>query len=414
MLVAVSGCQCAQLPNLIFACPDARGCEVPDAGPDSGGDAGLFCNTWTCVEARWAPPADAGFPGFTSFALNLDPGVDAGLYGVLGWFGGVLLPSGKVLAIPHRVPFVLEIDPDPLNHSVRQFGPRLASGVDRKWAGGVLTSSGIVFAFPYEEGRMLRIDPADASVERWGPDLQRPDGGPPHYVGGVIDKFGFIWSVSENELEAYPVIRVDPSDGGVATFIQKGRWSGWWGMSRLPDDRLVAFPKEFTTNGSPYILEISPGPTITDATLTLRTTFDASDSGMSLQGGAMTRSGVLVVAPSSLQGQALLYDPRDGGTQLFPIPGIGVGFLGTHGDGYVYSSPDHQMQALRLSSDAGVQLLTSPFGADGDRYGWLGMVATPVGLVGIPGNRASVLVFQAGTPEQRPIDVLLSPWFNKL
>ena len=55
------------------------------------------------------------------------------------------------------------------------------------------------------------------------------------------------------------------------------------------------------------------------------------------------------------------------------------------------------------------------------RQGYLGMVATPQGLVAIPaGPGTGFLLIQPGTPvrgniyDVRPMPVLLSPFFNKL
>ena len=388
----------------------------PDAGPDDAGvDAGLFCDDWACVLAGWPPePLDAGSRLF-SLISDVDAGVPPGPYGMLGWFGGVLLPTGKVLAVPHRADHVLEIDPVAL--TARPIGPTLTDPAERKWAGAVLSREGVVFALPYDASRILRIDPADGGVALWGPDLRTPDAGPglgPLYAGGVLDAFGYLWAVPGNEWLPYPIIRVDLATGAVQPFFTLARHGGWWGMARLPDDRLVSFPKDFLANGSHWVLEITPRASFDSATVQVRLDFDAEDAGLSLQGSALTRDGVVLSVPSFRQGAGLRYDSADGGISTFPLPAVACGTIGTHGDGFVYSTPDEDLKVLRLASDGGVVAFTSPFGTLNDRYGWLGFVATRAGLVGIPSNRPEVLILNPGVAESRSLEVLLSPYFNKL
>ena len=451
LLLAASGCQCVRLPDLDFACERPQDCPVgtcqagrcvatddggtedagaPDAGvsdagttdggsTDAGsGDAGIplpgVCESWACVQQGWGEPADGGATRFSVIG-GVDAGVAPGTWGVLGWFGGVLLPSGQVVAIPHRAATVLLIDPS--QRTTQQVGAAVAEPAERKWAGGVLGPDGVVYAAPYQAPRLLRIDVDAGTAQPWGPALGDPDAGAagqPLFVGGVLDAFGRLWLVSENPAKADPVVVVHLDAGTVQVLSAAPASGGWWGLTRLPDDRLVAFPKEHAAGGSPYILELTPLPPPALATVRVRTDFDASDAGQSYQGGVLTRAGHVLVAPAGIPGDALRYDGQDGGLRVLPVPQVGTGFLGTHGDGHVYSTPDNNQSMLRLTDDGGVHQLTSPFGTTNDRYGWLGFVATPWGLVGIPGNRPDVLVFEPGPDESRPMRVLLSPYFNRL
>ena len=56
------------------------------------------------------------------------------------WIGGVLVPSGKIIAIPYAAETVLEIDP--ATRTTTTFGI-VSSSVKRKWVDGVLAKNGL-------------------------------------------------------------------------------------------------------------------------------------------------------------------------------------------------------------------------------------------------------------------------------
>ena len=378
-------------------------------GGGTWGDGGI-CADWACAKGPWPPSVDAGPAGFTLFPA-VDAGVAPGVYGMLGWFGGVLLPDGKVVAIPHRALQPLLIDPAAVQ--VTYLGTPLSEPSDRKWAGGVLGPDGKVYAVPYEADRILQIDPSSGAAVAFGPSFRGLiDGGTssePHYVGGVLDAFGYLWLVSENDLEPYPVVRVDLSDGGLTTY-KPTNTGGWWGLTRLPDDHLIAMPKEYTPISNSLPLLIDPKSEL----LTLRSDFDARSRALSFQGSALGPDGVAVSMPSSSQANGLLFDAAADKFASFPVPLQGIGTLGTHGDGHLYTTPDENGLMLQLTSDGGYVGTSTSFGPPNDRYGWIGYVATPWGLVGIPANRDFALLYYPGRDEQRPMPVLLSPYFNHL
>jgi hypothetical protein len=451
LLMALSACQCAQLrEDLAYRCAGDADCPsgvcadgwcMPtpgdgggerdggldagaDAGLDAGADGGVIpCPTWDCVLSAWPQPSPVT-NALTVTTFPVPQEIDAGIY---AYFGGVLLPDGRVLAIPHTADWALMIDP--VNQTAERFGPQLPNQVEgeRKWAGGVLGPDGLVYAIPYQRERLLRFDPSDGGAELVGPTLDWSKTWGPGLVGGVVDRHGTIWAASESH-EALPLFRFQPDGGAWATFQSPdgGAWGGWWGLSRLPDDRLIAFPKEGAnpalTDLSASVLLIDPSQALDGARFVEVAGFDAKDGGLGLQGSALTREGRVWSVAAGADERALSFDPQ--GAQLDEVrtgATNGFGFLGTFGDGQVWSSPDDSLQTLRLwrfAGDGGFSQLQANTAIP--RYGYLGLVATPVGLVAIPGGAREVLLLKPGVPfgeglhDVRPMSVLLSPYFNKL
>ncbi len=467
-LLVLAGCECVSVPPRDYACVNnddcdegascvSRRCElpmvdagqpdagapdagVPDAGtPDAGvtdagfdagspEDAGVnLCNTWSCVEALWPEPV-AFVGGVNGLSAPLPADLDGGSF---GWFGGVLLPDGRVLAVAHTSEsFVLL---NPATHEVTRFGEPLqaellADGTWRRfYAGGVLHPNGKVYVFPYHAFSVIEIDLTDGSRREVGPTLKLSDGGFPRYVGGVVDRFGFIWTVSESSDEPMPVLRFDPDAGTSSLFhVPTGRddWGGWWGMARLPDDRLLAFPKEasITKHLSPYILAIEPQAPLTDAFFSNVADFNIStrDGGFSMQGGSLTRSGSVCGAPAGIETRLVCVNDDTGPLRATMVQTTidTWGFSGTFSDGVVWTAPDVGSIMARID-ESGVRSSVTTVASV--RYGYLGVVATPQGLVLIPGVRGSekFVIVKPGDPingvwDQRPMPVLLSPYFNKL
>jgi hypothetical protein len=418
----VSGCQCAQLPDVAFACEpgddscdagaldaglldggsDAGGSDAgagPDAGAlDAGGaDAGLApCNDWQCVQQGWVPTQSS----VANPSLH-DVGLDGG---ALGWFGGVLLPDGRVLAIAHTADTFVVFDPS--THEVTPFGPPAGEGILagdlRKFAGGVLVGRR-VYVFPYEARRVHELNLDDGGFHAIGPRLAAPDGGWPRYVGGVVDQFGKVWTVSE---EALPLLRFDLAsaqpDGGVDTtaFTVGG---GYWGMVRRPDDQLLAFPKELEGRSN-QILRINPSTTLMPAVVP---GFTASAG---LQGASLLSDGTVCATPAGLDSSPVCVDSSFGVTSDGGVH-RSFGFNATGPDGLVWTAPDDLAEVLRISPQ-GISTTTLMVGSF-SRYSHLGLVATPLGMVGIPGEPPHRFLLLP-LSEKRPMRALLSPYFNKL
>lgn len=388
--------------------PDAGS---PDAGasdagpPDSGAsDGGLFCNDWSCVRNAW-PDAGANAEEWFGF-----PPVDPGPASTYAWFGGVLLPNGKVLGVPHQADHALLIDP--VARTATAFGALLPADGGRRWTGAVLGPDGFVYALPSAETQLLRYDWRDGGTERWGPVLAL-DGGAPRLTGGAVDRYGTLWAVSENEAVTEPVFRFDLTDGGLKTFaVGPGLGGGWWGLSRTLDDRLVAFPKErYTDAGSRRVLEIAPGAAFDSATLTLRFEIDAEDAGLALSGAALDRDGNLFSTPASPGLPRTLTRFADGGLAVVAQEPIALGTIGSHGNGCTYTTPALGLY-LRQCDGQKPTLLDAGFASD--QYGFLGWVATPEGLVAIPGTQSQAVMLRPSAKEPRALPVLLSPYFNRL
>ncbi|MGV3620461.1 MAG: hypothetical protein ACO1OB_06575 [Archangium sp.] len=468
----LSGCQCVSVPDIEFPCTSNDECAAGEtcvqqrcvdvrqdggvvgggntdagsmdagsgdagsmdagfdggSGVDAGTDAGfMMCNSWSCVTSTWPAPSDGGTNDIVAYG-NIPADVDGGAY---GWFGGVLLPDGRVLAIASSSTQFLTFDPR--TREVQRFGaplniPEPQSGQDwpRSYAGGVLHPNGMVYVFPYHAYSLLELNPRDGGIRPVGPVLARSDGGFPNYVGGVVDAYGTVWSVSESSAESVPVLRFDPTSGTAVRFtaagVSKPRWGGWWGMARMPDDTLVAFPKEYF-NGPQYlsrtILTVTPGPELEDAGFGEVAGFDLSemDGGFPMQGGSLTFEGSVCGTAAGIETRYVCVSGTSTKTAtMFPGPVDVWGFNGTFSDGNVWITPDSASRMLRIdgTGDVGELMVTNT-----ERYSFLGMVATPQGMVLIPGaatQRRFVLVKPGGQDlaDTRPMPVLLSPYFNKL
>jgi hypothetical protein len=288
----------------------------------------------------------------------------------------------------------------------------------------VLAPNGRVYIFPYHEQALLEFNPEDGGFEEVASSITSSDGGPPLYVGGVVDEFGTVWSVSEHP-DGLPMLRYNPATRQLTKHTPRGGASGgWWGMARLPDDRLLAFPKEFWANPStlsPNIIAVSlpfPGPQGIDFDVVEG--FDLRDGGFALQGGSLTREGSVCATPAADEARVVCVDISALGSLQAMVsvgPVNGYGFNASYSDGRVWTTPDVNNLLARIASDGGVTTTT----VVGGRYGYLGLVATPQGLVAIPGAPGTgFLLIQPGSPvspgvyDSRPLPVLLSPYFNKL
>ncbi|PZR07388.1 MAG: hypothetical protein DI536_27425 [Archangium gephyra] len=465
-----AGCQCVSVPEREYACESSADCLTGEAcvsqrcvaprvdggfdagldagsvdagGVDAGHDAGGFdagagdagadagwsmCNAWACVTASWPERSDAGTGAAVAFG-PIPADLDGGEF---GWFGGVLLPDGRVLAIPNSSTRFLTFDPRTLE--VAPFGapldvpePPTGQRWPRSYAGGVLHPNGLVYVFPYQARAILEVNPADGGWREVGRNLLRADGGAPHYVGGVVDAYGTVWSASESSEESVSIVRYDPQSQSSALFgpsnVSKPRWGGWWGMARLPDDSLLAFPKEYG-NGpsylSPYILSIKPAAALDDAQFSEVGGFDLGkpDAGFAVQGGSLTYEGAVCATPAAMDSRFVCIVSNGSGTTatLHEGPVSYWGFNGTFSDGRVWTAPDSasQMVSINGNGQAAVRSINAT-----NRYGFLGLVATPQGMVLIPGSptqRDFMLVRPGGLQgnDTRPMPVLLSPYFNKL
>lgn len=361
------------------------------------------------MQANWHPSYQSGNPGGGTF-VAIDAGVTAGNSGLLAWFGGVLLPDGTVLAIPHRAKQAMLIDP--VTSQALKFGNELTDPADRKWAGGVLGPDGKVYAAPYEADQILQLDPVTQATTPVGPSIRGLiDAGNfdpvPLYVGGAVDAYGTIWFVSENVTTVFPTLRFDPVTQTVQTF--SGLTGGWWGLARLPNDHLLSFPKE---SGFDIALEIIPDAT--SATVQLRADLQDAGVGGGIFGPTINHEGVVFSLPVYQGGLAAYYDSSSDSFHSYPLPMQGLGMFGTHGNGDLYPAPDEASVVIEVLPDAGYYSTTNPFSPNVMRYGFMGFVATPQGMVAIPCNYQVVYLFTPGVPESRPMSVLLSPWFDKL
>ena len=136
------------------------------------------------------------------------------------WIGGVLLPSGKIIAVPYAAETVLEIDPKARTTST--FGI-VSSSVKRKWLDGVLGRNGLVYAIPYDADVVLEINPETHALMLFG----RVGSDPCKWYGGVLGPNGKIYAIPYSS----PYVLEIDTERRIArpfamTFPHWGKWSG--------------------------------------------------------------------------------------------------------------------------------------------------------------------------------------------
>jgi hypothetical protein len=241
------------------------------------------------------------------------------------------------------------------------------------------------------------------------------------YTGGVVDAEGTIWGVSERPDAIMSVIRFWPLTEQVDKFAHAlpSGWGGWFGLTRLPNDDLLAFPKETFSSPalSSAVLRIRPRQTHPSMRFTEVSGFDARDAGFTFQGAALTHAGHACAIAAGPDARYLCITGSGPALHVGPVSRYGL--PATFGDGRVWTSPDDDALTA-LDADGGFSLCPVATPGGSTRYAYLGMVATPNGFVVIPGTLQSggFLLLRpgrdGGVGETRPMPVLLSPFFNKL
>ncbi|MHB8876450.1 MAG: hypothetical protein ACYC8T_22375 [Myxococcaceae bacterium] len=426
--VWLCGCQCAGVPQ--SACFEGEPCEVTadggagaDAGAEDAGqalDGGRFgprvgsvfadagiCDDWQCVTEKAPPHPLPAHPAFTVERVSV-PAVASGC--TQRWLGGVLLPDGRVMAVPRCAARFLVIDPQRRTAELVGQDVPLLNG--QRFGGGVLGCDGRLYALPYDLNYLMRVTAvADGGFDFEQLLLERPPGPPgsPHFRGAVVGAScatGFvIYATGEHGTAA-----IEPHELGLelAPAWAPPPGNGPFGMVRTPRDDTLGAVWDTSLKSDLYRLVpfYLPLPTLFFGT------------GEPIFGAAVGTNGNLVL--QGAEGGLHRYLP-DGGLsyEQAPLPPVGpLRWPATRGDGYVYTlgpvlravpeAPGWPtFEELRGElSDAGV-VGPEPFG---------GLVVTPSGaLVAIPAEFPDVLLLvpDGGAPAM-PREVLLSPYFNKL
>ncbi len=367
-------------------CPSSTMCDL---------DYGCIVPEWLDVARTLRDSAVLGTdgdPAATTFASGALPG------GAGAWVGGVLGPDGHIYGIPFDATQVLDIDP--VAKTVSGFGDLPG---ERKYVGGVLGPDGIIYACPARADQWLAIDPVARTVELFGPIV---DPAFDHaYAGGVIGLDGRVYCMPSF---ATNVSVIDPTDRSV-TFIgdlppdaHKYR-----GGVLTPSGHIVAIP----ANGATEVLRIDTTAGTVEGFETV------SPTGRDWYGGVITGTGSTLGLPC--EGTTLLkIDPNRRSVDFIETPAVSLspwgraGAIAPSGAAFVMPNADGPILEIDLSRGASVREISAPPSPDG---AWIGAVSAPDGHVyGIPWNADAILEIDTASRGSLPMELLLSPWLNKL
>lgn len=280
------------------------------------------------------PPQLLSTPEFnntagTSNGRNFTPPIP---YNVSRFYyvGGVLLPDGGVVLVPHESPTIGLFDPatNTLFSGPNVGGVTGGFGQGR-YKGGVLLPDGRVLFVPYRSPTIGLYDPANNTF-MVGPNVTKvngslPAGGGSLFDGGVLMPDGRVLFVPEGS----PTIGLyDPTTNTftVGPNVTSGRISGKWsgevfdgsGGVMLPDGRVLLVPNLSEQLGlyDPATNTFTVGPDVP-------TSWSGSGWYNNYAGGVLLPNGQVVLVPRSAQ-CIVIYDPAKNAIQARQVSGDSV------------------------------------------------------------------------------------------
>ena len=366
-------------------------------------------NTW--AELLF-PTAGSSPPAFTVSEVTLSPPLSTTPACPEAFRGAVVLPDGRVLAIPFCVDRFAVIDPSA--GTAQWVGPPLMSvrpvmaDPPGSYAGAVLGCDLRVYALPhFAETTMMRITlEADGGLTFDELPLSLP--GPHRLSGGVLARScssGFrIIAAGRGGLFA-----LDPTEGAVAvTPIPSAAAMGrdFVGVARLGDDRVVSAPSplgaDFLTlwvDSNTLAVSSTSGNFNAERRFSLATT-SAGDAFVMTPGGTVTTQ------------------YADGGMgSVRTTPSARLRWPTNSLTGWVFGAGAELMAWNERTPPPDDVVLLSPAVNDTGNFTSGGLVLTRGGvLVSVPGvsGRSVVTIYTPSTTQPIELSQCLSPWFNKL
>ncbi|MCE9597124.1 MAG: hypothetical protein K8S54_04075 [Spirochaetia bacterium] len=212
--------------------------------------------------------------------------------------GGVLAPNGKVYCTGQASGASGALEIDPVAGTATVFG---AAQLGTNYGGGaVLAFNGKIYATPFSGGvQMAEIDPETRTITQFGPTLTANG-----YFGGVLAPSGKIYVTGFNSTS---ILEVDPSTRSVNTYGNTGGGGNYLSAVLAP-------------NGHVYLMPRNAGSVIDfDPATRTQTTFGSGwGTGVSaFDGGVLATNGKIYSFPLVGNGnnqQPLEIDPRAKGS----------------------------------------------------------------------------------------------------
>lgn len=438
LALAISGCECVRVPGddggtcFLTECDGGKGGGGGPGGGSAGGGGGTagggsggglgggvggsgggggmpvgggmgggpqVLRGWQAVKTELGQlPQGAASPlGFSLARMALPP---VTLDCAEKWWGGVLLPGNRVVAVPHCAAQPLLIDLNTFVATPLPAVPSTDAGVGR-YAGGTLSCLNEAHFAPHgaRSFAQVRVAPPAPNVVTYDVSSNpRQFASPLRAVGVVLDPVCRYHAMSAEGAPRWepPVLLSVPLEGKKQPLdLSQGA-----GGLVLFDDTHALVP----TFAKIYELDLG--------TSALTSIDDATTFGPH-RGGAITRTGVVVFFDDD--GTPVYVNPqtRTHMNGLKP-PGVsGVGWPAFRGDGFVYAVGSQLVAAAESGGTVATYFPNEL--ADAGPGAFAGLVATPSGaLVAIPSRGKEVFVFIPDAGATAPENVLLSPFFNKL
>ena len=250
-------------------------------------DGKVFCAPYNASEARIFDPSDGSV---ATTSANSFPGIAA-------YVGGVLLPNGRVFCVPFNATQARIYDPG--NNSVATTPPG-SFPASSAFFGGVLLPDGRIFCVPYNATQARTYNPTD---DTFTTTAANSFPGNSAHAGGVLLADGRVFCVPYNSTQG----RIyDPVTGSVTATAAVFPGNYWFlGGVLLPDGRIFCVPYGGT---QAYLYN----PDTNTVTTTAANSFPGGGSHF---GGVLLPNGRVFCVPFA-SSRARIFDPSDNSVAL--------------------------------------------------------------------------------------------------
>ena len=335
------------------------------------------------------------------------PGIDGSRTGASvqkGYFGGVLLPDGRVFMVPSNATSAALFDPASDTLIMANVSTSFGSGFT-SYMGGVLLHDGKVFCIPASSATARIYDPVNNTVSIPGGNYA---GTSLAYRGGVLMNDGNVFIVPYNATSAKIY---NPSTDSLTT--PSGTYAGngaFSGAVLLADGRVFLVPHNSTT-----------ARIYDPSTDTLSTPGGTYPGSFGFQGGVLLPDGRVFCVPYA-SNFARIYDPVSN-TVIIPNAEFPIipGTTGSYSGGVLL--PDGRVFCVPRGPTARIydpvrDIVTAPRGTypTSSLGGYHGGVLVPDGrVVCVPWDVTNIRIAHCGGwgTQRLPQQVLLSPFLNK-
>lgn len=268
------------------------------------------CNPdWKFTGSNYWPKYQCSMSKTIASATVADTTITPGgtVSGTFLYFGGVLLPDGRVFLVPTNAGVGRIYNPQTNALTLtagNDGGVTWPTGSQGGWAGGVLLRDGRVFCVPSNALKARIYDPVQNTVTTPSPEFRLSGQSGSAFAGGVLMSDGRVFCVPHNMTGGNPKIYNPASD---SVDIVGGTWpanGSFLGGVLLKDGRVFLCPTGTAQSG--YKARIYDPATNT--TITPGGTYPDRAGSLAFYGGVLMADGRVFVVPFG-NTTARIYDP---------------------------------------------------------------------------------------------------------